>query len=59
MVSKKAVYLYQALEPSTALQKYPLKRTHREGNEFTFDADDLLAICVQHELDHLEGKLFC
>ncbi|KOO10821.1 peptide deformylase, partial [Vibrio xuii] len=26
--------------------------------EFTFEADDLLAICVQHELDHLEGKLF-
>ena len=23
-----------------------------------FEADDLLAICVQHELDHLEGKLF-
>lgn len=30
----------------------------RDGNEFTMDADGLLAICVQHELDHLEGKLF-
>ncbi|KXF81183.1 peptide deformylase [Enterovibrio coralii] len=30
----------------------------RDGNEYQFDADDLLAICVQHELDHLEGKLF-
>ena len=23
-----------------------------------FDADDILAICVQHEIDHLDGKLF-
>ncbi|NGN99941.1 peptide deformylase [Grimontia sp. S25] len=30
----------------------------RDGNEYQFEADDLLAICVQHELDHLEGKLF-
>ncbi len=30
----------------------------RDGKEFSFEADDLLAICVQHELDHLEGKLF-
>ncbi len=35
-----------------------VKALDRDGNEFTFDADDLLSICVQHELDHLEGKLF-
>ncbi|WCE29711.1 peptide deformylase [Vibrio sp. SCSIO 43137] len=35
-----------------------VKALNREGEEFTFEADDLLAICVQHELDHLEGKLF-
>ncbi|MDV7105736.1 peptide deformylase [Vibrio sp. TH_r3] len=35
-----------------------VKALNRDGEEFTFDADDLLAICVQHELDHLEGKLF-
>ncbi|MGI5309902.1 peptide deformylase [Rheinheimera sp. WS51] len=29
-----------------------------EGNWFTLDADGLLAICLQHELDHLVGKLF-
>lgn len=27
------------------------------GRELTFDADDLLARCFQHELDHLQGKL--
>ncbi|GEA52544.1 peptide deformylase 1 [Vibrio inusitatus NBRC 102082] len=35
-----------------------VKALNREGEEFTFEADDLLAICVQHELDHLAGKLF-
>jgi len=28
------------------------------GKSREFDADGLLAICVQHELDHLDGKLF-
>ncbi|MCC6202086.1 MAG: peptide deformylase [Gammaproteobacteria bacterium] len=28
------------------------------GREFTLTADDLLAVCIQHELDHLEGRLF-
>jgi len=30
----------------------------RDGNEFTLEAHDLLAICLQHEVDHLNGKLF-
>ncbi|WP_419534093.1 peptide deformylase [Endozoicomonas sp.] len=30
----------------------------RDGNEYTRDYDELAAVCVQHELDHLEGKLF-
>ena len=28
------------------------------GNDQTFDAEGLLAVCIQHECDHLEGKLF-
>lgn len=30
----------------------------RDGKEFTLDADGLLAICIQHEIDHLNGILF-
>jgi peptide deformylase len=30
----------------------------REGKEFERDAADLLARCLQHEIDHLDGKLF-
>lgn len=29
-----------------------------EGNRFEFDAEGLLAVCVQHEIDHLDGKVF-
>jgi len=30
----------------------------RDGKEFTLEADGMLAVCIQHELDHLKGKLF-
>lgn len=30
----------------------------RDGNPFELDAEGLLAICIQHEIDHLDGKLF-
>ena len=30
----------------------------RDGQPFEFEAGELLAVCVQHELDHLRGKVF-
>lgn len=30
----------------------------RNGESFEMEADGLLAVCIQHEMDHLEGKLF-
>lgn len=29
-----------------------------DGKEFEQDADGLLAVCIQHEIDHLDGRLF-
>jgi len=29
-----------------------------QGQPFEFEADGLLAVCVQHEIDHLDGKVF-
>jgi peptide deformylase len=29
-----------------------------DGKRFTMDAEKLLALCIQHEMDHLEGKVF-
>lgn len=39
-------------------EKVTVKALDRDGNPFTLDADDLLAVCIQHEIDHLDGKLF-
>ena len=30
----------------------------QHGEHFELEADELLAVCIQHELDHLQGKLF-
>ncbi|ACQ68323.1 peptide deformylase [Candidatus Hamiltonella defensa] len=35
-----------------------IQALNREGRSFRLSADDLLAICIQHEMDHLIGKLF-
>ncbi len=35
-----------------------VKALNPQGGEFEMDADGLLAVCIQHEIDHLDGKLF-
>jgi len=35
-----------------------VKALDLDGKEFEIDADGLLAVCLQHELDHLQGKVF-
>ena len=35
-----------------------LKALDLDGKEFEIEADGLLAVCLQHELDHLQGKVF-
>ena len=35
-----------------------VRALNRDGQPYEFDADELLAVCVQHELDHLLGKVF-
>lgn len=39
-------------------EKVDVKAYDLEGKEFTFTVDGLLAICIQHEMDHLAGTLF-
>jgi peptide deformylase len=39
-------------------EKISLSALDRAGKPFTLEAEGLLAICIQHELDHLQGKLF-
>ena len=39
-------------------EKIVVRALDRHGEPFELAADGLLAICVQHEMDHLDGKLF-
>ncbi len=39
-------------------EKVTVRALNREGEQYELEADGLLAICIQHEIDHLEGKLF-
>lgn len=47
--------IYDAVERPKRIQVTALDR---DGNEFTIEAEGLLAVCLQHEIDHLDGKLF-
>lgn len=42
----------------TRSAKVHVKALDENGQPFEFDAEGLLAVCVQHELDHLQGKVF-
>jgi len=35
-----------------------VRALNKHGESFTLEADGLLAICIQHEMDHLKGKVF-
>ncbi|HKJ22504.1 MAG TPA: peptide deformylase [Gammaproteobacteria bacterium] len=35
-----------------------VRALNRQGEQFEMEAEGLLATCIQHEMDHLEGKLF-
>jgi peptide deformylase len=39
-------------------ERVKIKALDREGNSFELEADGLLAVCLQHEMDHLQGKVF-
>ena len=39
-------------------ERITVRALDAEGCEFTLEADGLLAVCIQHEMDHLEGKVF-
>ncbi|EWS54737.1 MULTISPECIES: peptide deformylase [unclassified Methylibium] len=38
--------------------KVTVRALGRDGQAYQFDAEELLSVCVQHEMDHLMGKVF-
>ncbi|ADC62995.1 peptide deformylase [Allochromatium vinosum] len=45
-------------ETVTRAERVTVEALDRDGKPFKLDADGLLAVCIQHEMDHLDGKLF-
>lgn len=45
-------------EPVTRLGRVRVRALDRDGKPFELEAEELFAICIQHEIDHLNGKLF-
>jgi len=45
-------------EMVTRAEKVKIKALDKQGKPFELEADDLLSVCIQHEIDHLDGKLF-
>jgi len=39
-------------------EKLTIKALDRNGNSFTIEAEDFLAVCISHEYDHLDGILY-
>ncbi|MBZ0104752.1 MAG: peptide deformylase [Sulfuricella denitrificans] len=45
-------------EKVTRAERVTVEALDRHGKLFTLHADGLLAVCIQHEIDHLQGKVF-
>ncbi|MBL8199127.1 MAG: peptide deformylase [Chromatiales bacterium] len=45
-------------EPVERAARIRVRALDRDGKPFELEADGLLAVCIQHEMDHLDGKLF-
>jgi len=46
---------YEAVERAEHIR---VKYLNRDGEEVDMEAEGMLAVCIQHEVDHLDGKLF-
>lgn len=45
-------------EKVSRAEKISVRALNEKGQPFTLDAEGLLAVCIQHEMDHLVGKVF-
>jgi peptide deformylase len=47
--------IYETVQRSERIR---VRALDREGQPFDMEAEGLLAVCVQHEMDHLQGRVF-
>ena len=48
----------QIFEKVERFEKIKVRALDKDGKYFEFVADGLLSVCIQHEIDHLDGKVF-
>tara|TARA_B100000035_G_scaffold24868_1_gene19496 strand:+ start:2853 stop:3353 length:501 start_codon:yes stop_codon:yes gene_type:complete len=48
----------KVFEKVERFEKIRVKALDQNGKYFEFKADGLLSVCIQHEIDHLDGKVF-
>ena len=48
----------ETFDKVTRHARVTVRALNREGQTFEMDAEGLTAVCVQHEMDHLMGKVF-
>ena len=53
--SRKAAGIFASVERASWVRA---EAEDADGNTFTLEAEGLMAVCIQHEMDHLEGKVF-
>ena len=47
-----------AYEKVARAERVRVRALNAKGEPFELDAEGLLAVCIQHEIDHLDGKVF-
>jgi peptide deformylase len=47
--------IYELVERA---ERVKVRAYDQNGNPFTLEAQGLLSVCIQHEMDHLKGKVF-
>jgi peptide deformylase len=47
--------IYESVERA---ERITVNALDREGNPFVLNAEGMLAVCIQHEMDHLKGRVF-
>lgn len=45
-------------EKVSRAERVKVRALNLQGESFTLEAEGLLAVCIQHEIDHLQGKVF-
>ena len=45
-------------EKVSRFEKIKVRALGKDGKSFELEAEDLLSVCIQHEIDHLDGKVF-